>query len=340
MNRLKVKIVTCVVNDLIKRLSSKDMDKLYLNAKYQRKEIWKVESKQKYVMSIMANTAPSTLIFGYSVDDRNKCYVIDGVQRLSALRDFKKNKFFIEIDNNYVYYDDTNGNNGRIMTDDEKNTFLTTTLPVAIYKNLTYEQQVNIFNRIMNGEMMSKGEKVLSRIKDLDTAKLIEKNSNEIGEIIKSLPFINLSRKDHLEFCRHVLYCSIFLKRGNYKLSTSVSENDWKIFIKNNKNNLPGYYEKIMDISNILMGKFILQHKDIDLKQYNRKFILMLYITFYSHYRKIKCIKTKPLRRIIINCKKKYDGPNKKGYSNNDYNDLYGKIDDYIISKCKKIKKN
>jgi hypothetical protein len=84
---------------------------VYLPTKHmnlQRDFVWNIDQKRELIWSILMNrNIPRMAMMNVLVDknDIDGTYqVIDGKQRLSTMIDFYKNKFSLEIDNNFYYF--------------------------------------------------------------------------------------------------------------------------------------------------------------------------------------------------------------------------------------------
>lgn len=74
----------------------------------QRGFVWSTEQKQLFILSkIIGNYIPPvTLIRKEVIEGKESYQVIDGKQRLSAIKDFKENLFSININDKEVFYKD------------------------------------------------------------------------------------------------------------------------------------------------------------------------------------------------------------------------------------------
>jgi uncharacterized protein with ParB-like and HNH nuclease domain len=76
-------------------------EKLVVNRKYQRKLVWNVEEKQKFLDSILKNyPVPLFLLAVVDYADKERYEIIDGMQRLDAITSFMEQEFGIPIDIN------------------------------------------------------------------------------------------------------------------------------------------------------------------------------------------------------------------------------------------------
>ena len=137
------------LSSLLNKLTNKS---LCLNAEYQRDEVWSAEKKTKLIQSILGGvTIPSIIIN----EKEEKKIVIDGKQRIVACRDFKNNiiNFFNESDPEITCkYEDFDTKYKEYFDDYSIN--------CIVYKNLTEEEERDIFQRINYGENLTTGEKI------------------------------------------------------------------------------------------------------------------------------------------------------------------------------------
>lgn len=151
----------CDVNTLITQLSRRH-NPIGLDAPYQREIVWCDNKQSAFIDSVIKGIVPNPIILN---TDHNEPSIIciDGKQRLTSLHRFKNNKIPYYDSNNLdmsVFYDtcNTGYEKCRIMTDSEKSIFLSRNIPVIDYENLSYEDQIDVFNRIQNGVTMKPGQ--------------------------------------------------------------------------------------------------------------------------------------------------------------------------------------
>lgn len=158
-------------------------DKFDLDAPYQREIVWDMNKQTLFINSIMRGIIPSPLIF---VSNDDKKTVIDGKQRITSIIRFKRNEIPVHLFSSNivgnkgeetVYYDTipldiTVNKDARIMTDKERNRFNNTNLNCVTYQDITYEDQLLIFNRIQNGVQISSA--------DLLKASALNESSNHV----------------------------------------------------------------------------------------------------------------------------------------------------------------
>lgn len=142
-----------------------------LDTTYQRNVVWDNNNKPEFIRSIFRCISPNPIILN-CCSDNDKMNCIDGKQRLSTLKEFMENRFGVLYTDELngiteeIYYDkipkpdDTK--NCRILLPPEKNCFKFTTLSVTRYNNLSYDQEIEIFQAIQNGKALTTGEMISS----------------------------------------------------------------------------------------------------------------------------------------------------------------------------------
>ena len=156
------------VSTLTKRINDKD-EKIILNPAYQRDVVWEQANMGFFINSVLCGIVPNNIIFNQNGDGNFIC--IDGKQRLTSLDRFKKNEIpaiFQHDDKDvHAYYDVLPKKSEqkiqyiyRTLSQEEKNKFNHLLVNVVTYDELSYEDQIDIFNRIQHGKILSSGEKM------------------------------------------------------------------------------------------------------------------------------------------------------------------------------------
>jgi hypothetical protein len=131
---------------------------------YQRGEVWPYKNKKLFIDSLIKGIIPNNIIVNKMTQDNIKNNCIDGKQRLTSIFEFMDNKYPVAIGNDLVFYSKINKKYDRTklevcnrrkefrkMTENEKSEFGDTSLSFAVYKNLTYSEEAEIFERIQHG---------------------------------------------------------------------------------------------------------------------------------------------------------------------------------------------
>jgi hypothetical protein len=195
-NIFKSSVTTKTVETIIYEVTSENST-FDINPVYQREIIWDEIKMSHFINSIMEGIIPSPLILNRD-EENNKKICIDGKQRISSLCRFKDNFFSVIINNRIVYYsaipEKKEQENILIMTKKEQSIFNGREINIIEYKNLKFEEQIDIFNRIQNGKKLTKSEILSASFNNEDVCKIFKQFClNE--KIIKSLSKICIDKK-------------------------------------------------------------------------------------------------------------------------------------------------
>jgi hypothetical protein len=148
-------------------------DNIDLNPKYQRDIVWDDDKQSAFINSVIRGIVPNNLLLNIN-EETGKQICMDGKQRITSLIRFKNNEipcimetdedieehlFFNAVPVNYLHTDKS-----KIMTQPQRTNFLNRRIAFVSYKNLSYEDQTDIFTRIQHGIALSDGEKITSCI--------------------------------------------------------------------------------------------------------------------------------------------------------------------------------
>lgn len=186
---------------------------LNLEREYQRDVVWDNEHKQNFIESIVFyGITPNNIIFSADEDGIYNC--IDGKQRLTSIWQYYNNQFpyYNSDENKYVYYSkfdkeqELEPENCRVMSSVEQRKFGNHNIPICIYEQLEYGDEVEIFHRIQFGVAPTKPETIISNIKDKKQAKtlkgLAEKHKDNLAK------FSCAGRKGEINFIMLLLYAT------------------------------------------------------------------------------------------------------------------------------------
>lgn len=271
-----------------------------LRPAYQRGEVWKDAKRSVFINSVIRGIVPNCLIFNRN--ESGKLICIDGQQRITSLVKFRNNDIPVEIDNEIIFYDKINPIYNkksivRIMKPIEKTKFNSKNIPVVEYYNLSYEDQIDIFNRIQNGMALSKGEMVASKFVNENFSKIFIKFCNDNYKIVAK--FTDKKRQNHVRYISHIFY---ILNNKNIKIPSSIQEDNFIKEIKNVTvlNNYLKYTEKVLKC---IYGKNILG--DIDIKKNNlSQNILLTFIMFVRDEITIDSIDSDKEKNLCTSIKK------------------------------------
>jgi hypothetical protein len=292
-----------------------------------------------FIQSILLNIIPNNIIL--TTDENSNRICLDGKQRITSLVQFKNNEFSVEYDNDILFYneipDDCDNDKCRIMTKEERWTFMLKNIPVVEYSNLSYEDQVNIFERMQNGKALSCGELVPALFKNDKLGEKFNKYCDRHTDILYK--FEKNERQDHRILITNIMYMinkklvrvPDKLCRGNYLKSL----NDFNKLQKN--------VTRIENLITFCFSEKLLGHPSIS-KNIYKKLLLMFIFVIDEKYKldddnKIKNREYTTLRNALnisyVDMKKKYSKVKNDG-TENDMQEMRK----LIISNIKKEKDN
>lgn len=134
-------------------------NKLFVNRRYQRKLVWTLEEKQKFIDSILKRY-PTPIILVAEREVSGEFEIIDGLQRLHAIVSFIEN-YFTDIDGNYFNVDDfrtaklmaekkhfTPQKNGPFLDPSQASALQNYSLTLSVMRGATQDQIDDVFSRI------------------------------------------------------------------------------------------------------------------------------------------------------------------------------------------------
>lgn len=183
--------IPIVIETFLKKLSKGDLD---INAKYQRGEVWSSHKKTCLAQSILGGINIPPIVLN---NKDGKLIVIDGKQRISAMRDFSNNSV--------KFYNGNDDKHSCLFSELDENIrdrFNEYPVTAFIYKDLTPEKEREIFQRINYGENLSIGEKIKGlNSKYID---IIKKNMYTIEPYLKKFG-IPSKRESYMECSTAIL---------------------------------------------------------------------------------------------------------------------------------------
>jgi hypothetical protein len=209
-----------------------------LSAPYQRGAVWSLATKQGYIDSIFRGIIPNPIILNIE-DETAKLICLDGKQRLTALIEFMDNKYYFEYENveddniEYIYYKDiTNAshkgsNNYRILKTNELSFFDNRSIPIVKYTNLSYEDQINIFNRIQNSLKLTRGELIMSMFKNDNMCKIFKDFISQKNSLVEKYVRREKKRGGNTLLLTDIVY---LLKNGQLCKDNKIREKFYKGF--------------------------------------------------------------------------------------------------------------
>lgn len=253
--------------------------RLNLSPDYQRDIVWTDADRAAYLESLYIGFAPSILIFNKESDNSLVC--IDGKQRIDTIRRFYNGKIPMIIGDDYVYYkavpDDTIFENTRVLTNNEKTEFQDIVMYNHEYNKLSYDEQVDLFNRIQQGKKLTAGEivksslsktvnnriqRIMNRYVDRLDKYVIKKRENMYYFFVK---FISLLGSDELTIVRGVV-CSRF-DDNNHDFDFDKACKKANMFFKNrmdllDESKMNKRYEHLLLILCYRLCNYLKEHPD------------------------------------------------------------------------------
>lgn len=252
---------------------------IVLDPEYQRKVVWKIENKQKFIDSIMLGIVPNQIIFNFdSTSGFKTC--IDGKQRLTTIKEYFNNEFPVVLGGRNVYFSKVAKKSDRlvrIMTNEEEIIFKSRLLNITEYRDLEYELQTEIFERLQNGMSVLPSEKIISLIKSSEIAKQYDTLCSSHENILGS-KHIEVSRNKHIEFITRLAYLL------EYDI-TEISRNSVEKFVKDESDKILKNSKMISALITNLFSDYLLNHEDVP-----RLHVNVLLVFAYSVYKKCEDI--------------------------------------------------
>lgn len=198
-------------------ISKKKRGRINLDPEYQREVVWNEENMSDFIDSLMKNKVASALIFNKSLEGEYVC--IDGKQRSTSIFRYYENEFPWDNDGELIYYSKKPKNvKGRVMTKQEQTDFEDKELFWSEYTDLTYEEQVSIFEANHAGKALSSGEELLSCFKKKSVAAAIKETATKHKKNLGL--FIDVTRKKDVEFISRlikIVYDEINIDKRNVR---------------------------------------------------------------------------------------------------------------------------
>jgi hypothetical protein len=157
----------------------------------------------QFIESLYSGIFPGNITFNIS---GSKKICIDGKQRITSIIRFTNNQFCISIKGE-KYYWDKKKSGYKIFTTDMYSIFLNLKFNIVEYKDLTYDQQIEIFNCIQYGKKVSDAELIKSKFKYAKSSKSFDELSKNIKECFKKfIPKNKENRNEYQKLLLQILY--------------------------------------------------------------------------------------------------------------------------------------
>jgi len=199
-----------------------DKETIDLDAKYQRKFVWTRENMKLLIDSIIKGYSINAIHF--TVDNKFKYVCLDGKQRLTTIKNFINNDVTWTSDDGIEYYFSKNKDNkkkAQVMSEAQQNEFLNQNVVIIIYKNLTEEEQLEIFKRIQGGRQLTDGErmKAIAKDREVNISNIIAQFKEQFDKLIKKR---NKKIVENREDAR-VMYVRLLYISRNKSISLTTS---------------------------------------------------------------------------------------------------------------------
>jgi hypothetical protein len=233
-----------------------------LNPAYQRGVVWTDDQQSDFINSLFYNIIPSNVVFNI---DSNKNYIcLDGKQRITSIINFKQNKIFFQKSNDKmcIYYskipDDEDGSDCRKMTLDEKRKFDNVMVPYVSYEGLSYEEQVDVFNRIQKGTILSTGELITSMFVNDKISERFKIFCDSKQKYFEKFTKFNVNIKFHYVIIANIMYMA---NTKNLKYPKNKTR---EAFVQKTTFNLmTAYIKKVDALIDVCFGNDILGNVSI-----------------------------------------------------------------------------
>lgn len=304
------------VSTIISEYRKKQID---LNAKYQRDIVWKEDQKRAFINSVFKNIVPNNIILNLDTN-HHKFICVDGKQRITSLYEFRINEFPLEWNGEYIFYDKLpdefcKNKNYRVMTNQEKSKFDNRSIPIVKYEDLSYEDQVDIFNRIQKGVKLTSGEIIMSVFSTDKCCEAFKQFCDDKKNIVIKYVPANKDRKGHVILLADLMY---ILETNNNNIPSKKQRDD---FLREN-----GTYTKMKSVLesfgnklDIYFSKNLFNAPEFTkslINKMNQAVFLSLFICCKEHYEDITELDEEELDQIkekILSTIKKCTEMNIKG---------------------------
>ena len=294
------------VSSILKDIN--DTERINLNPAYQRDIVWNSDKQSTFINSCIKGIVPMNIVFNLEEKTfRRIC--IDGKQRLTSLKLFVKNKIPVEIDQENYYYnnipEDTEVLDPKILSELNKNKFDDLQIPVCTYKNLSYQDQIEIFWRLQNGVSTKLSEKFVASFKNEEDCitfnKLCEKQYEHIKKFAR-----NVNRKEHCLLIAELLFITKFDRIETGWNSKNITTNLLNIFKKSDAEKTK-IFKRLELAIKYLFSQKLLNHDSISHRINKNKLYVIIYKInkkFSSKWDNLTDDEYKKIRQVIIKLKK------------------------------------
>ena len=261
--------------------NGKEKEGFDLTPRYQRNVVWETKQYLKFIESIFIGIVPSPIIIAINPEE-NKKTCVDGKQRLTSIKEFFTNKipYFRVFDNKIILYwyniiqDNKSINKilediyqiknfeNKLITKEMKNwTENQVQLSIIQYFKIDYKQQIDIFNRIQYGKIISRGSYLKSFIQDEELCKHIMKIADKYKEYFNKY-IKNVNNEDHIKYMIEIF---LMLEKNISTIKTETVDYELKNMTIKKFNKMDIKYDNLIKImfSNELLNNNEFKQKKV-----------------------------------------------------------------------------
>ncbi len=260
-----------------------------LNTIYQRKIVWNDEKQSLFINSVINCVIPNPVIFNTKPGVIN---CIDGKQRITSLVRFKKNEIYVELNNIKYFYSkipreyktERQDENIRILSLDERHDLFDTRLIlINQYKNLSYKDEVDVFNRIQNGMVLTSGEKLIASADKEEIGKIIKLSCDSIIKLFSRYPKFHERGK-----LNTIITNLIFIIDKNKLCSLTLANRQKYIKTFNTVDEFKKKFNVIEKLVTIVFDKELLNHQSVRIQNINKNYLFALSHFIHNTYPDLK----------------------------------------------------
>jgi hypothetical protein len=296
---IKVRPSTYTVTDLFSKMNKEDID---LSPDFQRHIVWTNTQKSRLIESILLGIPLP--VFYFAQDKENVLHVVDGLQRLSTIRDFLKNKFHLtNLEHLQIcekkYFGISAGINDRVSENIDNKKVLerrfqrriedTQLTANIIEASSPAKVKYDIFKRINEAGKPLNNQEIRNSLANKITRKLLQELSQS-ENFKKTTGGINDIRMGAQEIVLRFIGFYLNLKKGYKNLEYRGDMNEFLDRVNDEMNKATPQLEKeikdafykSMENSNHLFGEFSFRKYTIEQIQENKKQLLnkALFVTW------------------------------------------------------------
>ncbi len=186
------------------------VEKIILNPPYQRNVVWWTDQKASFIDSLLRGINSHHLVF--NISEKGEYVCMDGKQRIISLVEYSQNKFPVTINDVSYYYNTIPVSikktydyvTIRVLPDKDRSNFNKFPISIDKYDNLSYEQQVDVFNSLHKNYDLSRDGMMLVQFTTDIVVIIFNKYCNENKELFKK--FVNIDRNEHYLLIIRLMY--------------------------------------------------------------------------------------------------------------------------------------